>query len=112
MLEKVDMPNFKVYFDTQNPQAEKGYYAPDMIQPLKDFICEVHAKDGREITGNRLLGAGTCDAILTLKKIKDTGYSGYVHLESTYNNIGKGDRQRALDAITLDIGTLKNIFES
>ena len=62
LVKAVGSDKLKIYFDTQNPYLNKGYYVPDMIRQLHPYIQEIHVKDGLdgELSG-ALLGEGDTD---------------------------------------------------
>lgn len=83
-IEMVDRDNFKIYFDSQNYQLNAGFYTPEMIPPIKDYIVETHVKDGCDIISSRLVGHGSCDVFKTLEILFGLGFNGWVVLENYY----------------------------
>lgn len=83
----VDRPNLKLYFDTQNYYAFKGYNPASIIGGLASMFCqEVHVKDG--IGGqisSALLGEGDSGFVLSINALKRTGYSGWLIIENYYD---------------------------
>lgn len=113
LLEETGCDNLKVYMDTQNPYFNKGYFAPDMIRELKENICEVHVKDGKEgKISSALLGEGVTDYYESVKALCDIGYRGFVHLENYYDQapLNCCDKD-AVDLLREDISILKKSFE-
>ena len=86
LIHEVDMPNVGVYFDTQNPYLRKGYYVPDMIKDLSEFIVQVHVKDGKDgELSAALLGQGATDYFNSIKALKENLYQGWIILENFYD---------------------------
>lgn len=112
LIKFVNMPNLKIYFDTQNPQYMRDMSAPEMIRQLGAYICEVHVKDGKrgELSGS-LLGHGDSDYYGSVQALKDAEYSGFIVLENYYDRAPMNDTH--LDAISLlkqDIAIMKASF--
>jgi len=77
ILNAVDSPNVKVYYDVANSN-KMGYNIYEEIRWLgKDNICEFHAKEN-----GFLLGKGRIDFQEVRKAIDDIGYEGWVQIES------------------------------
>lgn len=110
VIEKIALPNYKIYFDIQNPYIERGYDVPEMVEPFIKHICEVHSKDGKNESGDRLLGKGECSALQSLNELKKADYKGFVHLESNYMLIGENCPKKAKEAIAHDLALVKEIF--
>ncbi len=83
MIELVDRKNFGVYFDTQNYQVN-GYYTPDLVEPIFEYIPEFHVKDGYKELSTHYIGTGGSDVFKTLEVFDRLGYTGYVMLENYY----------------------------
>lgn len=112
LIQAVAMPNLKVYFDTQNPQYMRDYYAPEMIRALQGKICEVHVKDGKrgELSAS-LLGEGDSDFFASVNALKETAYSGFILLENYYDRapMNRCDKD-ALELLKSDIEIMKKAF--
>lgn len=77
ILNAVDSPNVKVYYDVANSN-KMGYNIYDEIRWLgKANICEFHAKEN-----GFLLGQGDIDFKEVRKAMDDIGYKGWVQIES------------------------------
>lgn len=83
-MELVARDNFKVYFDTQNYHLQTGTYAPDVAERLFPYIVQVHLKDGIGQGGNTLIGAGESDALKSVDRLMERGYSGWMIFENNY----------------------------
>lgn len=76
ILEAVDSPNVKVYYDVANSN-QMGYNIYEEIRYLgRERICEFHAKEN-----GFLLGEGQIDFQEVRKAMDDIGYEGWVHIE-------------------------------
>ncbi len=76
ILDAVDSPNVKVYYDVANAN-EMGYNIYEEIRYLgKQHICEFHAKEN-----GYLLGKGKIDFEQVRKAMDDIGYEGWIQIE-------------------------------
>jgi L-ribulose-5-phosphate 3-epimerase len=76
ILNGVDSPNVKVYYDVANSN-KMGYNIYEEIRSLgKENICEFHAKEN-----GFLLGKGKVDFLEVRNAIDDIGYKGWVQIE-------------------------------
>lgn len=109
LFEKVDRPNLSLYFDTQNYNLRKNYNAAEMVEALFPYICEVHAKDGRNgFMSGALLGEGDSGFYDTLEALKKNKYDGWIVLENYYDQeplslTGKGP----IELLKEDVSILK-----
>jgi sugar phosphate isomerase/epimerase len=92
LLALVDRPNFKLYFDNSNPFWMAGLSPAPMVNPLSPYICEYHIKDEFSTSSPMersfiALGTGGSQVQETITCIKKTGYTGWVHLENSYNGL-------------------------
>lgn len=112
LITLVGRENFRIYFDTQNPYYYNGTYAPDMIRTLKDYIAEVHVKDGtREIISGSMLGEGETSFYKSIDALKEIGYSGWIVSENYYDRLPL--RLLSNDCFELlekDLQLLKSLF--
>lgn len=76
ILNAVDSPNVKVYYDVANSN-KMGYNIYEEIRWLgKEHICEFHAKEN-----GYLLGKGKIDFEEVRKAMDDIGYEGWIQIE-------------------------------
>lgn len=75
ILEAVNSPNLKVYYDVANSH-KMGYPIYDEIKSLGSNICEFHAKEY-----GSLLGKGPIDFKKVRQAIDDINYSGWLQIE-------------------------------
>lgn len=76
ILNAVDSPNVKVYYDVANSN-KMGYNIYEEIRWLgKEHICEFHAKEN-----GHLLGKGKIDFEEVRKAMDDIGYEGWIQIE-------------------------------
>ncbi len=76
ILERVDSPALKVYYDVGN-STDKGRDVLREIPLLGKLICEFHFKDA-----NFRLGQGRIDFKKVRKALDKIDYCGWIHLES------------------------------
>ena len=86
MRERVDRPNLKLYFDTQNYYLHKGYDSAKMLDELMEYVCQIHVKDGKgkDLSG-ALLGQGDSNFYGCIEVVKKHGYSGWIISENYYD---------------------------
>ena len=80
ILDRVGSAAVKVYYDCGN-STTNGYDVPKEIRLLRDRICQIHLKDGRQ-----LLGQGAVDMDAAAKAIRDIDYTGWLVLETAIQN--------------------------
>jgi sugar phosphate isomerase/epimerase len=88
LLDTVNKPNVKIYFDTQNYYLDQKVDVAAMVKPLAPHICEVHVKDGYEADvepSGALLGQGDSEFYRTIDELKACGYSGWLISENFYD---------------------------
>lgn len=84
LVAAVDMPNFKIYFDTANPQAMAGLDALELLKASLPLLTQVHLKDEHSNGESVLLGEGDTGFRQTLDYLVQIGYKGWYVLESPY----------------------------
>jgi hexulose-6-phosphate isomerase len=77
VVESIGSDQVKVYFDTGNT-ASKGYQVVQEITTLGDAIAQVHVKDHP----SRTLGEGSIDFNGVIDALENTGFDGYLVLET------------------------------
>jgi len=112
MIKEVDCDNLKIFYDSQNYYLEKGFSQQDILQKLKEHVCQIHIKDGfNQTISSALLGRGDTDFYQTVQIIKDSGCATWLLLENYYNQ--KPLSLLSDDAFILlqeDIKTVKKVF--
>ena len=98
IIELVGSPAVQVYYDVANSQ-EAGYDIFREIRLLGKHICQLHAKDNKD-----LYGQGSIDFKAVRKALEDIGYSGWVVMEGTKMPLG------VEESIRYDTNYLKTIF--
>jgi len=113
LFKKVDRPNLKLYFDTQNPFYNKKYIVVEMLEKLMPYICEIHIKDGKDHLSGSLLGEGNTDFKNSIKFIKESNYSGWIILENYYDKYPlRLKNDNPFELLKEDISILKScLFE-
>lgn len=112
LLDAVDHPGVKLYFDSQNLYARNGTSMGRYFTELSDVIGGVHLKDGvGSMLSGSLLGQGTSGFQRTARAILDSNYSGSLVIESVYGKptvCGLGPQEELL---ARDVKTLRETFE-
>ena len=98
ILERVDSPAVKVYYDVANSH-KMGYDIYSEIRQLSDHICEFHAKDN-----DNLYGMGSIAFREVRKAMDDIGYRGWLIMEGTKMPLG------VEESCTYDAKYLRTIF--
>ncbi len=85
--DEIEMPNFGVYYDTQNPVTYAGIDVPEDILCIgPGLIRQIHVKDGKNsIQGSCYLGEGETDFFRAAEAIQKIGYDGWIVLENYYS---------------------------
>jgi len=85
MIEEVDCDNLKIFYDTQNYYLEKGYSQVDIWEGIKDYVCQVHLKDGmNNKISSALLGKGNTSFEDTINCIRQSQVE-WLLLENYYH---------------------------
>lgn len=104
LLSLVDRPNFRVYFDTENPVFFGSGNPAEMLRRLSGRICQIHVKDGVDgRMSHTPLGEGHGCFKESARAILDTGYEGWILLENEYT----GFRQDNGKWLARDLGALR-----
>lgn len=86
-FETVGMDNLGVNLDTANVILYGKANPVDALEVFGEYVCNIHAKDGRYPTnGHELgqetrIGEGKVDFRGVLKKLHELGYEGYITIE-------------------------------
>ena len=81
LAERVGSPAFGVYFDLANPLFD-GLDPPTELRALGDLVRRVHVKDMRVTRGDVAPGFGRVDFAASVKALTETGYTGWLVLET------------------------------
>ncbi len=100
IIEAVGSKAVRVYYDVANAR-ERGYDVGREIRFLGSRICEVHAKDTKD-----LYGKGSTDFVAVKKALDDIGYRGWLVIEGTKLPLG------VEESIAYDLNYLKTVFRS
>ena len=86
LIEKVNRPNLKLYFDSQNYYLHKKYNTAVLLERLMQYVCEVHVKDGKgnDLSG-ALLGEGDTGFYESIEVLKKHKYAGWIISENYYD---------------------------
>ena len=107
LCDRVNRPNFKIYFDNENAVFFRGEDPAEQLRRLGDRICQVHMKDGTpKALSSRPLGEGHGQAEECLAALRDINYGGWVLLENEYDTEAFGHIGR-FEALRGDIAWLK-----
>ncbi len=112
LMALVDRPNFRLYFDTENPVYFSGADSAAMLRAFGDRVCQIHVKDGTsEQMSCRLLGQGNAHFHDCVAVIREIGYSGWIVLENNYDmppfNTFENDR---FELLAEDVRILRQAF--
>jgi len=102
-ISAVNMPNFKIYFDTANPHAMAGLDAVELLDASVPYLAQVHLKDERDDGEPALLGEGDCQFQKTFAALKSMNYRGWYVLESPYTKVMEVDGMSAQEALFRDL---------
>jgi L-ribulose-5-phosphate 3-epimerase len=100
ILDAVGSKAVRVYYDVGNAQDE-GYDVAKEIRLLGRLICEVHAKDTKD-----LYGKGSMDFVAVKRALDEIGYRGWLVIEGTKLPLG------IEQSIAYDLKYLKSVFGS
>lgn len=107
LLDAVDNPSVKIFFDSQNLYAFDGTSMARYFTELENWIAGVHLKDGiGTMLSGSLLGEGTSGFYRTAQAIKNSSYTGPLIIESVYAkptvcHLGTEEELLAKDAAVL-----------
>ena len=112
LIDLVERPNFRLYFDTENPVYFTKTPTPDMLRIFADRICQIHVKDGTDEQMSCVpLGTGHAYFDECAEAIREIGYEGWIVLENDYDkppfNTFENDR---FELLCEDVRTLKRAF--
>ena len=88
IIERVDSPAVKVYYDVANSH-KAGYDIYREIRLLGKHICEFHAKDNKNV-----FGKGNIDFKEVRRAMDDIDYRGWIVIESAKTPFGKEETVR------------------
>lgn len=111
--EELAMPNFGIYYDTQNPVTYAGIPVAEDIRAIgPGKIVQIHVKDGNcSVQGSEHLGCGETDFFGAVRAIGDIGYDGWIVLENYYSRPVFHSRWKdPWDRIAQDVEIAKKAF--
>lgn len=85
IMDRVGSDNFQMYYDIGN-STYSDYDVPQEIRDMKGRICQIHFKDGAFY-----LGKGKVEMEPVAKAIKESGYSGWIILETGLPTMKRDD---------------------
>jgi len=77
ILDRIKSDAVQIYYDIYNT-SNAGYDSPAEIRMMKDRMCQVHFKNGKEF-----LGKGDLDMLKIRDALNDIDYKGWVVLETS-----------------------------
>lgn len=111
LLDAVDSPMLKIFFDSQNMYAAEGTCMVRCYRELQDVIGGIHVKDGLgPVLSGSLLGEGDSGFFRTVEAIRESSYSGSVFIESVYSNPAVASLGEETNLLKKDADTLKKAF--
>lgn len=111
---EIQMPNFGIYYDTQNPVTYAGIDVPADIRGIgPGKIVQIHVKDGCDcIQGSQHLGVGETDFFRSAQAIRDIGYDGWIVLENYYSRpCFQSEYKDPWDRIARDVEIARKAFD-
>jgi len=110
LYERVNRPNFYLYFDSQNYELNCGYKESEILDELYPYMCDqLHVKDGDEVMSGGLLGTGTSEFYDTISALDAHDYSGMILLENYYDVYPlRTVKENPYDILAEDIRILKD----
>jgi sugar phosphate isomerase/epimerase len=101
ILDAVDSPAVKVYYDVAN-MTTRGYDVGREIRQLgKDRICQMHMKEN-----GQLLGRGKVDFARVKEAVEDIGYHGWLILEGA-----TVPDKSLIECYKINLAFLRELFE-
>ena len=86
MIAEVDTENFRIMFDTQNYNLNKGYNEADLLRKIHRHVIQVHIKDGYNKTiSSALIGEGENGFLETAQVIIETACTDWLLFENYYH---------------------------
>ncbi|MEW5900527.1 MAG: sugar phosphate isomerase/epimerase family protein, partial [Acidobacteriota bacterium] len=98
IIGQVGSPAVRVYYDVGNSQ-DAGYDIIEEIRFLGKHICEIHAKDTKD-----LYGKGSMDFPAVRDAMESIGYAGWLVIEGTHLPLG------IEKSILYDLSYLRSVF--
>jgi len=85
LLERIDHPNVRIYYDLANP-VMWGENPAEGLEILADYVVQLRVKDRSADGGPVMLGEGEVDYPAVVETIRKIGYDGYLVLETPAGN--------------------------
>lgn len=89
VLEKIASPSVRAIWDPGNAFMDGEQPFPRGYEAIKDFVAHVHIKDAHVAEGQltpewTVVGEGSIDYVGQLKALRESGFDGYLSLETHY----------------------------
>lgn len=111
LLDAVDNPMVKIFFDSQNLFALNGTSMARYFTEIEELIGGIHLKDGVDsMLSGSLLGEGNSGFYKTAKAILDSKYSGTILIESVYHKAAVCTKGPESELLARDAATLHKVF--
>ncbi|MDO4275791.1 MAG: TIM barrel protein [Eubacteriales bacterium] len=112
LLDAVDDPAVKIFFDSQNLYAHNGTSMARHFSELAEFIGGIHLKDGAgSVLSGSLLGEGTSGFFKTAQAIINSDYSGSLIIENVYGKPTVCCMGSEKELLAKDVETLHRVFD-
>ena len=112
LLDAVDNPMVKIFFDSQNLFALNGTSMARYFTEIKELVGGVHLKDGiGSMLSGSLLGEGNSGFYKTAKAIIESKYSGSILIESVSHKAGVCRNGTESELLARDAATLHKVFD-
>lgn len=88
LMDAVNMPNLKLFFDTQNYKFFKNFNQMEILGGLyPQILDQLHVKDGIDAMSGSLLGEGLAQFEEQIKYLKEKEYSGWYIFENYFHQL-------------------------
>jgi len=112
LLDAVDNPLVKIFFDSQNLYGLNGTSMARYFTELSTVIGGVHFKDGvGTMLSGALLGEGTSGFFKTAQAVLDSDYEGSLIIEGVYDKATVCGLGTEAELLKKDAATLHDIFD-
>ena len=114
LMQQVNMPNLKTFFDTQNLFWYDGLSQTENLTKLIPYLCnQIHVCDGwgrlkdGGPSGGRLLGTGDAEFYEQMKILGEHHFDGWLIIENIYRKKPLYDEGNPYELAKKDLQTLK-----
>ena len=88
LINMVDMPNHKIYFDSQNYNFLSGLNQVEQLENMYEHLVDqIHLKDGIDHLSGSLVGSGDSSIFEQLEFIVKKNFTGWLIFENLYDQL-------------------------